>query len=114
MELYVVNQFTHWSMSPHWSFFWIIYFFIWTFFRQVIHPKWYNNDIDLLVITWTSAVIPFWVENSIKVSQRNQIDVQNRQLEVLIKQQELLVKLAETDLTVGNKILALWSNKSDG
>jgi hypothetical protein len=96
-ELHIINTLSVWSMSSHWSFFWILYFIGWTLWRQLFPHPWYNDAMDLLVITWASAVVPFWIENSLKYSQGIQLKEQKTNT-------ELLISLLNLNLEMGKKI----------
>ena len=100
IELGVVHRFNDWCQSPHWSFFWILYFIGWTLWRQLAPHPWYTNDIDLLVITWSSAALPFFVENALKYTS-------GRQLQEQQKQMELLEKIAILNQEMAKRILAV-------
>ena len=102
----IINKFADVCQSRHWSFFWIVYFISWTIFREFFPHPWYTDAIDLLIITWSSAVVPFWVENSMKVSQALQLKKQNEQIELLEEGQEVLTKLVTLNAEMSNKILA--------
>lgn len=101
------------SQSLHWSFFWLIYFFIWTIFREFFKPKWYDTDTDLLIITWCSAIIPFYVENAMKFQQNIQLQKQEEQLKMLENQTKLLIEMAQLSISIGKDTLKSLDEISD-
>lgn len=113
IEMCVVHNFNTWCQSPHWLFFWIIYFIVWTIWRQFGNHSWYNSDLDLLVITWTSAIITGLVEYSMKVTQGIQMAQQQKQMEMLEDQIELLIKLSESNIALQKKLLSEVEEISD-
>ncbi len=113
IESALVEKFSCLCQSPHWFFFWFLYFFAWTLFRQLIHPSWYTSDTDFLFIAWSSAILPFWVENSVKVSQSTQLAKQDEQLRMLHEGSKLLITLTNLNLEIGKKILATVDDIQD-
>ncbi len=113
LELGLVNKFSQWCQSPHWFFFWVIYFIAWTVFRQVLHPSWYSTDMDFLFVAWTSAILPFFVENAMKNSQAEQLNRQSEQISMLDAQSKLLVELTQLNIEMSKKTLASLEELSD-
>ncbi len=58
------------------------------------------------MITLTSAVIPFWIENSLKYSQGIQLKEQS-------KNTELLISLLNLNLEMGRKIFSTVENVAE-
>lgn len=105
IEHNTVEWFSEVCQSPHWFFFWMVYAGIWLYIRQVIHPSWYSDSVDFVIVTISYSIIPFWVENSVKVSQSNQIQTLIDQISLIEDQQELLAKLTESNIDLSQKIL---------
>lgn len=82
----------------------MIFFIGWGIFREFFRPKWYTDESDLFVITLCWSVVPFWVENSVKVSQGAQLEKQSQQIKMLEEQQVLLLQQAKLNMEVINKI----------
>lgn len=113
-EEWVAARFSLWSQTNHWFFFWFIFFFVWTIFREFFRPVWYNDQIDLLVITWASAVLPFWTENSLKIVQAHQSKVQEEQMKIMKDQQEAVLRLAQINQELARKILVSIEDVQEG
>lgn len=97
IEEKIVSSLSRVSQSVHWASFWIVYFIVWMVVRYS-NISWYSEKLDLTLTIVCTAIIPFWIENSLKHQQGRQIEQQEEQM-------KLLTELVKLNLEISNKMI---------